>query len=131
MPYFRKLETDTDFSDDFHGTDGPIIARALQAGRVAAGATGVLRCCKGSRLPGKPRPETIPIRVASAQHRFNNPQGIRWSTNIGYLGMSRHRLNLTIRANCATQRILFEGRRAVGVQVESGGENLRGVRRTR
>ena len=24
---FRRLETDTDFSDDFHGNDGPIIAR--------------------------------------------------------------------------------------------------------
>ncbi|MYE55377.1 MAG: mycofactocin system GMC family oxidoreductase MftG, partial [Chloroflexi bacterium] len=30
MPYFRKLETDTDFSDDFHGTDGPIIARRFK-----------------------------------------------------------------------------------------------------
>ncbi len=24
MPYFRKLETDTDFSGDFHGTDGQL-----------------------------------------------------------------------------------------------------------
>ncbi len=27
LPFFRKLETDTDFSDDFHGTEGPIIVR--------------------------------------------------------------------------------------------------------
>ena len=30
LPYFRKLETDTDFPDDFHGTDGPIIARRFK-----------------------------------------------------------------------------------------------------
>ena len=24
LPYFRKLETDMDFHDDFHGSDGPI-----------------------------------------------------------------------------------------------------------
>ena len=30
MPYFRKLESDTDFHDDFHGTDGPIIARRFK-----------------------------------------------------------------------------------------------------
>ena len=27
LPFFRKLETDTDFSGDFHGTEGPIICR--------------------------------------------------------------------------------------------------------
>ena len=27
LPYFRKLETDLDYSGDFHGSDGPLIAR--------------------------------------------------------------------------------------------------------
>ena len=27
FPYFRKLETDTDFAGDYHGTEGPIIVR--------------------------------------------------------------------------------------------------------
>ena len=30
LTYFRKLETDTDFHDDFHGTEGPIVAPSLQ-----------------------------------------------------------------------------------------------------
>ena len=34
----------------------------------------------------------------------------------------RHRLNLTVRANVMVHRILFEGKEAVGVEVESGGE---------
>jgi choline dehydrogenase len=38
--------------------------------------------------------------------------------------MARHRLNLTIKANCTVHRILFDGKRAIGVEVESGGETF-------
>ena len=38
--------------------------------------------------------------------------------------MSRHRLNLTIRANCTTHRVIIEDGRATGVEVESGGEKF-------
>jgi choline dehydrogenase-like flavoprotein len=38
------------------------------------------------------------------------------------LNPNRHRLNLTVKANAMTQRVLFEGHRAVGVEVASGGE---------
>jgi choline dehydrogenase len=46
------------------------------------------------------------------------------STNLGYLSESRHRLNLTIKANCHVHRILFDGDKAVGVQLESGGDTF-------
>ena len=29
LPYFRKLETDEDIEDDYHGTDGPILIRRV------------------------------------------------------------------------------------------------------
>ena len=123
MPYFRKLETDTDFSDDFHGGDGPIIARRFKPDEWLPAQQAFYAACEAagySESPDLNNPDSTGISPTP----FNNPQGIRWSTNIGYLGMSRHRLNLTIRANCATQRILFEGKKAVGVQVESGGETF-------
>ena len=51
------------------------------------------------------------------------------STALGYLDQARHRLNLTIRAGCHVQRILFADgpnatQRAVAAQVESGGETF-------
>ena len=59
---------------------------------------------------------------------LNNPDGIRWSAAIGYLGLSRHRLNLTIRANVTVKRILFdttgERPRATGVEAVSDGETF-------
>ena len=55
---------------------------------------------------------------------LNNPGGIRISTAMGYLDQSRHRLNLTIRPECLVHRILFDGNRATGVELESGGETF-------
>ena len=53
---------------------------------------------------------------------MNNPEGVRVSTALTFLSAVRHRLNLTVRANVMVHRILFEGKKAVGVEVESGGE---------
>ena len=59
---------------------------------------------------------------------LNNPDGIRWSTAIGYLGLARHRLNLTIRGNVTVKRILFDTNgdhpRATSVEAVSGDDNL-------
>ena len=46
------------------------------------------------------------------------------STALAYIGEARHRLNLTIKANVTVRRILFEGKRAVGVEAESSGERF-------
>ena len=54
----------------------------------------------------------------------NNPNGIRWSTALGYLNPARHRLNLTVRANTHVCRLIFKGKRVVGVEAESGGERF-------
>jgi choline dehydrogenase-like flavoprotein len=46
------------------------------------------------------------------------------STALTYLNSCRHRLNLTIKADVLVRRILFEGRRAWGLAVESGGQSF-------
>ena len=51
----------------------------------------------------------------------NRRDGIRISTAIGYLNPARHRVNLTIRPFCNTHRVIVEGGRATGVEVECGG----------
>ncbi|GIT42153.1 MAG: hypothetical protein Ct9H300mP11_00890 [Chloroflexota bacterium] len=51
---------------------------------------------------------------------MNNPGGIRTSPAIAYLNPNRHRLNLTVKANVLAHRVLFDGDKAVGVEVERG-----------
>ncbi|MCH8309832.1 MAG: GMC family oxidoreductase N-terminal domain-containing protein, partial [Chloroflexi bacterium] len=121
LPYFRKLETDTDFSDDFHGTDGPIVVRRHPLDDLLPDQAAFYNACVAAGFPENPD-HNHPDATGVGPYPLNNPEGIRWSTAIGYLGMARHRLNLTIRPNCTTRRVLFDGKRATGVEVESDGE---------
>ena len=123
LPYFRKLETDLDYSGDFHGGDGPIIARRHKREDWIESQVAFYDACKEAGFPDGPD-QNHPDVTGVGPTPFNNPNGIRWSTNLGYLTMSRHRLNLTIKANCITQKIIFDGTSASGVEVESQGEKF-------
>ena len=128
LPYLRRMETDTDFSDDYHGSDGPIIVRRHSLDSLQQEQTAFYDACLALGFPENPD-HNHPDAEGVGPYPLNNPGGVRWSTAIGYLSMARHRLNLTIRPNCFVRRVLFEGRRAVGVEAESGGETFRALRR--
>ena len=123
LPYFRKLETDTDFHDDFHGTEGPIVCHRFKPETWHPAQAAFYRACREAGFPDSPD-HNHPESTGVGPTPFNNPGGVRMSTALGYLDQARHRLNLTIRANCQVQRILFQGNRATGVAVESGGERF-------
>ena len=121
MPYFRMIETDTDFSGDFHGSDGPILVRRWKpedwnpdqrAFYDAARETGFADC-PDHNSPGSTGVGPTP---------FNNHERVRWSTAIGYLSEARERPNLTILPECLVHRVVFDGNRAVGLTVEVGNE---------
>ena len=121
LPYFRKLETDLDYSGDFHGSAGPNNARRHKREDWIESQRAFYNACKDAGFPDGPD-QNHPDVTGVGPTPFNKQNGIRWSTNLGYLSMARHRLNLTIRANCTTHRIVFSGKTAVGVEVENSGE---------
>ena len=123
FPYFRKLETDTDFAGDYHGTEGPIIVRRFKTDELMDDQAAFYDACRAAGFPDSPD-HNHPDATGVGPLPLNNPNGIRWSTSIGYLSQARHRLNLTIRPDCTVQRLVLEGRRATGVVVESGGETF-------
>ncbi len=123
LPYYRKLETDTDFSDDFHGTEGPIIVRRHPLDELQPDQAAFYNACVAAGYAENPD-HNHPDATGVGPYPLNNPEGIRWSTAVGFLSMARHRINLTIRPNCTTRRVLFDDTRATGVEVESGGETF-------
>jgi choline dehydrogenase len=121
LPYFRKSETDTDIKDDFHGFDGPIPVRRHKMETWLPAQVAFHRACLAEGYPEDPdmnHPESWGVGPIP----MNNPEGVRMSTSLTYLNPERHRLNLTVRSGVTARRILFQGRKAVGVEVESGDE---------
>ena len=123
LPFFRKLETDLDVRDDFHGSEGPIpVTRAAAEERMPV-YEAFMQAALGAGYPYDPdmnNPET----TGAGPVPMNNPDNIRMSAALAYLNPIRHRLNLTVRGNVAARRVRFEGNRAVGVEVDSGGERF-------
>ena len=118
LPYFRKLERFEQGADRYRGADGPVpvTRRArtdrlgeawLEAGRQTGYA--ISDDVNGFRQEGLSR---LDMNVAN---------GRRWSTARAYLRPARGRPNLTILDRTLVHRVLFEGRRATGVQAERGG----------
>ena len=121
LPYFRKMETDLDISDDFHGSEGPIPVRRFARETWLPFQQAFVQSCLEA---GYPADEDMnhPDSGGVGPIPMNNPEGVRMSTALTFLREVRHRLNLTVRPNVVVRRILFEGSTAVGVEVESGGE---------
>ena len=123
IPYFNKVETDPDFSGDFHGSEGPIIMHRFKPETWLPAQTAFYEACIDAGYQDCPD-HNNPDSEGVGPTPLNNPGGIRISTAMGYLDQSRHRLNLTIRPECLVHRILFEGNQATGVELESGGETF-------
>ena len=123
LPYFRRLETDTDIRDDFHGFDGPIPVRRHKRNTWLPAQTAFHQACLAAGFPEDPDMNN-PDSVGVGPIPMNNPDGIRMSTAMTYLNPVRHRLNLTVKANVRVHRLRFEGKRVTGAEVESGGERF-------
>ncbi|MBB1580614.1 choline dehydrogenase [Serratia sp. OS31] len=122
LPYFRKAETRDIGPNDFHGGDGPVSVTTPKAGNnelfhamVEAGVQA-----------GYPRTDDLngyQQEGFGPMDRTVTPKGRRASTARGYLDQARSRSNLKIVTHALTDRIRFEGKRAVGVDYLQGESN--------
>ena len=123
LPYFRKLETDTDFHGDFHGAEGPMVVRRFKRDEWLPAQEAFYNACRSAGYADN-ADWNHPDGTGVGPLPFNNPNRIRLSTALGYLDQARHRLNLTVRPNSTVRRIVFDATRATGVVVESSGESF-------
>ncbi len=121
LPFFRKLESDADVQDDFHGSTGPVPVVRAPRDSWHPFQHAFVQACTGLGYP-EDADMNHPSSAGVGPAPMNNPAGIRMNCALAYLSAARHRLNLTIRGNVLVRRILFDGQTAVGVEAESGGE---------
>ena len=121
LPFLRKMETDMDITDDFHGNEGPIPVRRFKKADWLPFQQAFVQASLAAGYP-EDYDMNAPDSGGVGPIPMNNPEGVRMSTALTFLSAVRHKLNLTVKANVVVRRILFEGKKAVGVEVESGGE---------
>jgi 5-(hydroxymethyl)furfural/furfural oxidase len=122
LPYFRRLETDLDFEGEMHGDDGPVPIRRINPKQWAPLSRAVHQYSLERQIPF----------VADMNGDFSDgycslpmssTERARASTAICYLDASvRGRKNLTIACDTDVQRLVFEGRRIVGVAASDQGQ---------
>jgi len=128
LPYFKRSEDNADFGGAYHGKDGPLPVNKLRS--------------------DNPVQQTFLQAAREAQFRirddFNGEEqeglgiyqvtqrnGERWSAARAYIHpFINKRANLRVETNANVTRILFEGKRAVGVEYRQGKE-LRQLRARR
>ncbi|MEM7774872.1 MAG: choline dehydrogenase [Pseudomonadota bacterium] len=119
LPYFKKAEWQERGADDLHGSDGPLGVSDVRMDNPLCEA--FLASCIAEGIP-KTEDFNGPSQEGAGYYQLTNRNGRRSSTAVAYLHPVRQRPNLTIITKAMTEKVLFEGRRAIGVQIKCGGE---------
>jgi len=119
LPYFKKSEDQERGASEYHGVDGPLKVSDLRLRRPIAD-----HFIAGAKDIGIPFNEDCNGAVQEGVGYFqqNAYNGLRWSTAKGFLRPAKNRPNLIVKTRAQTTRVLFEGKRAVGVEYWQGGQ---------
>lgn len=121
LPYFCKNERDLDYGHlDYHGESGPIPAWRFKRKDWSPDHAAFYDACRAAGYPDCPD-HNAPDSWGVGPLAHNNVDGIRWSTNLGYLAAARHRPNLTIQGDTLVHKVLVQDNRASGVLAEHEG----------
>ena len=117
LPYFKRMETCLAGADAFRGDDGPLV---MERGP----ATNPLFKAFFAAVQQAGHPLTSDVngyrQEGFAAFDRNIHKGKRLSASQAYLHPVLQRPNLELRTRTQVTRILFEGKRAVGVEVKRG-----------
>lgn len=119
LPYFRKAESFSGPMNPARGTDGPIKTTRSVASHVLSKA--FMQSARELGLPIRDDFNDGLDQEGVGQMDATIYQGKRISSATAYLKpIKKVRSNLVIRTNAHVQRILFKGKRAIGVEVMRG-----------
>ena len=126
LPYFKRSERriggpDEASGEEFHGRDGELPVTDIDGPEPICEA--FIEGAVGMGIPRNPDYNGATQAGVGYFQRVID-KGRRVSAARAFLHPVKHRPNLDIRTNAHTQRILFEGKRAVGVRYKQGNSNV-------
>jgi choline dehydrogenase len=124
LPAFVRLERDLDFgAAPYHGDAGPITIRRYTPDELLLQHEAFLESARGLGYPDCPDAND-PLGWGAGPQPMNKLGRLRVSCAVGYLAPARVRPNLTVRANTLVRRLLLNGSRCTGVEVETADGNI-------
>jgi choline dehydrogenase len=122
LPYFRQSEDNERGGNEWHGAGGPLgVSDARDLHPLAAAYVEAAQQC------GYPRNGDFngAVQEGAGYYQTTMRNGVRSSSAVAYLKPARRRANLKVVPGALATRILFEGRRAVGIEYLAGNEPRR------
>jgi choline dehydrogenase len=121
LPYFKKTERYRKGANAYHGGDGPIGVESAGWKNPLADAF-----IEAARSIGLPSNDDFAGATAEGAGYLDLTtwKGRRSSTAEAYIKPNRKRPNLRIVSEALVTRIQFEGRQAIGVEYERGGQTI-------
>ena len=113
LPYFRKAEDNERGADEHHGAGGPLGVSDVRDKHPLAAAF-----IEAAQQCGYPRNDDFngASQEGAGFYQTTMREGVRSSTAAAYLRPARSRGNLHVVSNALATRILFDGRRATGIE---------------
>jgi choline dehydrogenase-like flavoprotein len=120
LPYFKRAENNADFDGEYHGKSGPLRVNKsrsdnpVQQTFLKAAMEGQFRIREDFNAED---------HEGLGLYQVTQDNGERWSAARGYIHpFMGTRPNLRVETNAQATRILFEGKRAVGIEYVQGKE---------
>jgi choline dehydrogenase len=118
LPLFKRSERNSRGADDYHGVDGPMYVEDPRSPNLLSH-----KIVEAMEAAGLPHNDDFngAGQLGSGLYQVTQHRGQRWTAADGYLTPARKRPNLTVLTDTHVLRLLLDGGRATGVEVERKG----------
>jgi choline dehydrogenase len=122
LPYFKKAENRLHGADEYHGSNGPLNLDTAKCDNPLFEAF-----FKATEQAGHPLTKDVNGYQQEGFGKFdqNIYRGRRHNAARAYVHPVKNRANLTVQCKATVNRILFEGKKAVGVEYVKGKKTVR------
>ncbi len=120
LPYFKRSENNADFDGEYHGKDGPLAVNRLRSGNPVQQI--FLQAAQEAQFRIR-EDFNAEDHEGLGIYQVTQKNGERWSAARAYVHPHMNkRANLRVETQAHATRILFEGKRAIGVAYRQGQE---------
>src|SRR6202047_4776297 len=120
LPYFKRSEDNADFDGEYHGKGGPLAVNKLRTDNPVQQT--FLQAAREAQFRIR-EDFNAEDQEGLGTYQVTQHNGERWSAARAYIHpFMVTRANLRVEINARATRILFEGRRAVGIEYRQGNE---------